>query len=158
MTEQKTPGFDLAAAHRYFSAHCFNRAWDLIEKTERTAEDDRLMLSLSQASLYHWQQRDDCNSQRLSVAYWQLSRIQALLGDAAQATRMAQVCMSYSEGLRPFHLGFAHEAMARALVLSGKRDQAEPHLAEARRLAALVEGEQDRKFLESDLKQVDDMR
>jgi hypothetical protein len=28
--------FDLAAAHKYFSAHCFNAAWDLIEKKDRT--------------------------------------------------------------------------------------------------------------------------
>ncbi|MBW6493806.1 MAG: hypothetical protein K0B16_04495 [Burkholderiaceae bacterium] len=33
----KTPEFDLAAAHRYFAAHCFNSAWELIGKTDRSA-------------------------------------------------------------------------------------------------------------------------
>ena len=33
MSEQ--PGFDLQAAHRYFSAACFNQAWDLIDKADR---------------------------------------------------------------------------------------------------------------------------
>ena len=30
------PAFDLAAAHKYFAADCFNKAWDLLEKQERT--------------------------------------------------------------------------------------------------------------------------
>jgi len=54
--------FDVSAAHKYFSANCFNMAWDLIEKTNRTPEDERLMVALNQASIYHWLQRDDCNN------------------------------------------------------------------------------------------------
>jgi hypothetical protein len=37
MPKAKIP-FDAAAAHKYFAAHCFNSAWDLIEKKNRTAE------------------------------------------------------------------------------------------------------------------------
>jgi hypothetical protein len=53
----KQPDFDVKAAHRYFSAHCFNAAWELIEKKDRTPEEDRQMVSLNQASLYHWRGR-----------------------------------------------------------------------------------------------------
>ena len=42
----KAPELDVAAAHKYFSAHCFNKAWDLIEKTDRTPEDERSVPSL----------------------------------------------------------------------------------------------------------------
>lgn len=55
----QTPDFDRIAAHRYFSAECFNQAWDLIEKPQRTAEDNEKMLLLSIASLWHWTQRPD---------------------------------------------------------------------------------------------------
>ena len=48
MTE--TPGFDIPTAHRYFSAHCFNRAWELIVKTGRTPAEDEEMLRLSLAA------------------------------------------------------------------------------------------------------------
>jgi hypothetical protein len=41
------PSFDISAAHKYFAAHCFNAAWDLIDKPGRTAEDDRMMVALS---------------------------------------------------------------------------------------------------------------
>ena len=30
------PSFDVEAAHRYYSVHCFNAAWDLLDKEERT--------------------------------------------------------------------------------------------------------------------------
>jgi hypothetical protein len=30
------PDFDIAAAHKYFAASCFNRAWDLIDKASDT--------------------------------------------------------------------------------------------------------------------------
>ncbi|MGH6611980.1 MAG: VOC family protein [Burkholderiaceae bacterium] len=77
--------FDVAAAHKYFAADCFNKAWDLIEKPDRSAEDNRLMVALSHASIYHWLQRPDCDNTRLSVGYWQASRIQSLPGNADEA-------------------------------------------------------------------------
>lgn len=63
----KTPEFDLAAAHRYFSAECFNRAWDLIEKPDRTPEEDEeMIIRPNQASLYPWNQIEDCTHKNLS--------------------------------------------------------------------------------------------
>jgi len=54
--------FDLMAAHRHFSAWCFNRAWDLIEKPDRTEAEVRLMTALSHASIFHWISRPDCTT------------------------------------------------------------------------------------------------
>jgi len=108
------PGFNVAAAHRFFAAHCFSAAWDLIGKPGGTPEEDRLTVALNQASLYHWQSRPDCTGENLSVGYWQASRIQALIGNAAKATRFAEVSLGYSAGLDPFYVGYAHEAFARA--------------------------------------------
>ena len=45
-----TTNIDLENAHRYFSAECFNRAWDYIDKPERTPEEDLNMLTASMAS------------------------------------------------------------------------------------------------------------
>jgi len=76
------PDFDLAAVHKYFAAQCLTQVWGLIEKPDRKPTEDRLMEALSQASIYHWLQRQDCSNQSLSVGYWQASRIQAMLGHA----------------------------------------------------------------------------
>jgi hypothetical protein len=151
MLKAKSPAFDVAAAHMYFSSHCFNSAWDLIEKKGRTAEDDRLMVALNQASIYHWLQRPDCGNKQLSVGFWQASRIQSLLGNAAEAARQAEVCMSYSGELEPFYLGYAHEALARAALLCGDNDLARSHKDQATTLAAVIESKEERDLLLKDL-------
>src|SRR5688572_4192069 len=107
--------FDIGKVHRYFSADCFNKAWELIEKADRTPEEDEQMVRLNQASLWHWTQRDDCKSTNMSVGYWQASRIHAILGRAGEATRYGQLCLERSqEQESPFFLAYAFEALARA--------------------------------------------
>jgi len=145
------PEFDVAAAHKYFAAHCFNSAWDLIEKLNRTPEDDRLMVAMSQASIYHWQNRKDCDNRRLSIGYWQASRIQALIGNAEEAKKYADVSLAYSAGLESFHLGYAYEALARAESLAGNADEAAVHLEKAKAYAAEVQEKNDRELLLKDL-------
>jgi hypothetical protein len=142
---------DIAAAHKYFAAHCFNSAWDLIEKPERTPEDDRMMVALNQASIYHWRNRPDCEPKRLSVGYWQASRIQALLGNAADARNHAEVCLEYSMAQDPFLLGYAYEAMARAAKVAGHSRGAAEQLVLAKEQAALVSRKEDRELLQNDL-------
>jgi hypothetical protein len=133
------PTFDLAAAHKYFAADCFNKAWDLIEKPDRTPEEDRLMVALNQASVFHWLNRADCTSENLSVGFWQASRIQALLGRADEARRQAETSLSYSHSLEPFYLGYAYEALARAEVMAGNLANGHEHLQSAKLHAANVE-------------------
>jgi len=83
----KQPEFDLDAAYKYFSAECFNRAWELIEKKDRSPEEDDTLLALSMRSLWHWTQRKDCSAENLSVAYQQLSRIFVLLDQSSNALK-----------------------------------------------------------------------
>jgi hypothetical protein len=146
-----TPTFDLAAAHKYFAADCFNKAWDLIEKPERTPEEDRLMVALNQASIFHWLNRADCTSENLSVGFWQASRIQALLGRADEARRQAETSLSYSHSLAPFYLGYAYEALARAEFLAGNSANGHEHLQSAKLHAASVENKDHQAMLLNDL-------
>ena len=143
--------FDVDAAHKHFAAHCFNAAWNLIDKPGRTPEEDRLMVALNQASIYHWLNRPDCTSENLSVGYWQASRIQSLLGNAAEATRHAQVCLSHSGGLEPFYVGYAYEALGRAALLAGDTQQAGEYLSLAQAQADLVKNAKHRALLINDL-------
>jgi hypothetical protein len=143
--------FDLEAAHKHFSAWCFNRAWDLIEKSDRTEEDVRLMVALSQASIFHWTSRSDCTDKNLSVGYWQASRIQALIGNAQEALRHGRTCLAYSANLEPFYLGYAYEALARAANLMNDAANLADYLDRAESLAEQVSDEQDRQLLATDL-------
>ena len=145
------PNFDTDAAHRHFAAQCFNDAWDLIEKPERTAQDDRMMVAMNQASIYHWLHREDCDDRRLSIGFWQASRIQALLGHADEARRHGEVSLSYSAGLKPFFVGYAYEALARAELLAGRGELAAQHMGQARACAAQVGDKAERELLLRDL-------
>lgn len=151
----QSPEFDTVAAHHYFSAHCFNQAWDLMEKAERTAEEDQLMVALNQTSIYHWMNRADCSYEKLSVGYWQASRIQTLMWNSVEAIRLAHVCQRYSLELTPFYLGFAHEAIARAHKQAGHHELAQNHLLKAKQLAERIVDKDDRALLEADLSQID---
>jgi hypothetical protein len=152
----KTPDFDLDAANRYFAVECFNRAWDLIDKPERTAEEDEEMLRLSLTSTWHWIQRRDCTVTNLSVGYWQTSRIYTLLGQVENARRYGMLCLqtSQAEGVEPFALGFAYEALARAEAVAGNRAQMEAYLERARKVCETMTDEDDRQQLLKDLETV----
>lgn len=146
-----TANLDTEAAHRFFAVDCFNKTWDLIEKSDRTPAEDRLMVALTHASIYHWSQRSDCRDRNLSIGYWQASRVHALLGNAAEARRLAEVCLSFSADLEPFFLGYAHEALARALLVAGDTAAAMEHKRAALAAAERIDKREDRAVLVADL-------
>jgi hypothetical protein len=147
------PDFDKSAAHRYFSAECFNKAWDLMEKPSRTSEEDEQMIRLALASHWHWTQRSDCTRTNVSVSYWQTSRVYAILGQAENARRYGQLCLEASQGedIPPFYLGYAYEALARAEAVAGNREKMEKFLGQARRMAERIPDPDANKQLLDDL-------
>lgn len=146
---------DIAAAHCYFAAFCFNTAWDLIDKAGRSPEDDEQMLRLAQASLWHWTQRPDCTPTNLSIGYWQVSRVYALLHRPADALRYADLCLKATPDDEPHLMGYAHEAAARAAFISGDRPIAREHLSRAKGFASKVSDADDRQGLERDLQELE---
>lgn len=146
------PEIDLEQAHRHFAAYCFNTAWDFIRKTDRTPEEDEQMIRLAHASVWHWTQRPDCSDRTLSIGYWQLSRVYALVGDASTARRYGELCLLKSD--EPFYVGYAHEALARAASVAGDTAKAREHLDEARRQAESIRNAEHRQWLEKDLETV----
>jgi hypothetical protein len=149
----KKPNFDLQAAHHYFSAECFNRAWDYIDKPKRSTSEGDMMLQLSLTSLWHWQQRDDHTATHLSIGYWQVSRVYALLRQADQARRYGQLCLeaAQGEGVEPFYRGYAYEALARAEQVADNENEMEKHLIQAHQIATSLTDADDRKRLLKDL-------
>jgi hypothetical protein len=149
----KKPEFDVQSAHRFFSATCFNQAWELMDKPERTTEEDEMMIRLSLASHWHWTQREDYAKTNESIAYWQTSRIYAMLEQGENARHYAQLCMAASEAddVEPFTLGYAFEALARAESVLGNRKKMEAHLEKARQAAESIQDAESKKMLEEDL-------
>lgn len=149
----RDPEFDLEAAHDYFSVECFNKTWDLLNKETRTDEEDEEMIRLSLASHWHWTRREDYTPKTVSVAYWQTSRVYAVLGQAENAKRYAKKCLTVSQDacLDPFYLGYGYEALARAESVARDRDASERHLETARQLADEVADPEAKQWLLDDL-------
>lgn len=147
-----TTEFDEVRGHRFFSANCFNRTWELIDQLDRTPADDEQMLLRAYASLWHWTQRADCTPQNLSVGYWLASRVHALLNQPVQARHFGKLSLKHAAGEPPFYSGYAHEALARAAKAAEDRSQREFHLQAAQAHAALIVDAEERAMLENDLK------
>lgn len=139
--------------HERLSVDCFNRCWTLIDKPDRTPEDTENMILLASASLWHWKQRADCGPLQLSIGCWQLARVHALAGHAAAAEMFGRQSLDLcrSHGLPPFHLGAAHEALARAAALRKDAAALRDHLAAGRRALEQVTHAGERAILKSDL-------
>jgi len=148
-----TPDFDAGAAHRFFSAECFNRVWGLLEKPSRTPQEDQEMVELCMASVWHWTEREDCTPTNMSIGYWQASRVYATVGLAGEARRYGELCLAASRGpdILPFYLGYAYEALARAEAVAGNGAKAREHLAESLRIAEGLPNPDAKKQLLADL-------
>ena len=151
------PSFDSAAAHRFFAADCFNRAWSLLDLPARTPEQDDEMLQLAMASLWHWTRRDDVAPVNRSVGCWQISRIYAVLRQPDNARHYAERSREWAErgDAGPFYLAYAQESLARAEALAGHARQASAHLDEAYRYAKAVTDPEEEAGLSADLTDVE---
>lgn len=118
------PPFDLAKANRWFAIELNNRAWDLIEKKDRTADETAEMLHAAHASTYHWSQAGTAiNAVRalnlLSTAYAAAGRAE-WAWEYATAGRTA--LEKLTEGVTPFDRGATAGALAHAAALARRSD------------------------------------
>ena len=93
--------------HRKFAINCFNGTWDLIEKTDRTPEDDANMIHMAHASRYHWAEVG--MPINLARGDWQISRVYAALSQGDNALVYAKNCLRLciDHDLGDFDLAFA---------------------------------------------------
>lgn len=140
--------------HKKMAADLFNHTWDLIEKPDRTPEDDVEMVHSAHASRWHWGKVGTAlNFQR---GEWQISRVYAILKRAEPALYHAQRCLALTgaNDISGFDLGFAHEAMARAHAIAGNATEAAKYMKLAQDAAGQIEKQEDREYFEGELKTI----
>ena len=147
MNEQPSPDSTL---HRSLAARFFNDAWTLVDKEERTADEDLRMIHLAHASRLHWEFAGDASN--LSIGEWQISRVYSILGHAEAALYHARHSLSIAteHNLKPFLVAYSCEAMARAFALT-KDPAAGDYVSRAKQLVPGIEDARDRALLEADL-------
>jgi len=145
-----------AEQHRRVAIALFNRAWDLLEVTERTPDLDDEMLHTAHASRFHWTAAGG-DVDRLATGEWQCARVYAVLGRAEPAAWHAQraLALCRAAGITGFLAGAACEALARAALVGGDPDAARRWAAQARGIAAQLDDVEDSEVLLADLDELD---
>jgi DNA-binding transcriptional MerR regulator len=138
-------------SQKALAAGLFNRVWELLEKTDRSAGDEDEMVNAAHASRYLWSSIGD--AQNFAVGDWQISRVYAVLGRGEPAVHHARRCHDHAvqvEG-QPWLLASAYEALARAYAVAGDRAAALEWKAKAVARLAEVEDADDREIVERDV-------
>jgi len=136
---------------RRLAADLFNQVWTLMERDDRSREDDDRMLHAAHSSRYLWGEvGSPLNRAR---GEWQLSRVYCLLGRAEPALHHAGRCLDecVESGIGGFDLAYAHEAMARAQAVAGDLLAAAASRRAAEQAAASIDDPEDRAPLDADL-------
>jgi hypothetical protein len=137
--------------HRQLGAELFNFVWTLLEKPDRTPDEEDLMAHAAHASAYHWRQVGE--PRHFARSEWQCSRVYAVLGRPEPALHHARRCLDWCERgeVEDWDTPYAHEALARAYEVAGDEVAAARHLDLARELAERIADPEDRELLDRDL-------
>jgi hypothetical protein len=142
--------------HKKFAVDCFNHVWALLEKKNRTPEDDEEMIHAVHASRFHWSRVG--TAVNLARGDWQMSRVYAVLKLPEPAKHYAQRCLDIcmKNQIGDFDLAYAYEALARAAAVAGDHAERDRCLAEAVKVAATIKGKEDQEVFLADLKTICD--
>jgi DNA-binding transcriptional MerR regulator len=137
---------------RRLGVDLFNKTWTLMEKADRTQDEDDEMIHCAHASAYHWLQVGTAANRARSE--WQCSREHAILGHVEAALRHARRCLELVEGhpddMKDWDLPAAYEALARAHVVAGDVEETRRFAELGRAATARIEDEDDRAVIEAD--------
>jgi hypothetical protein len=141
--------FDVTKAHRWFAVELNNRAWDLVEQSNRSSQEMDEMIDAAHAASAHWRavgtplnhMRAEC---LLATAY-------AVAGFGEAAVRHAEKCLLLSgrvgEEQTPLDRATAHGCAANAYRIAGDACNADAHQRTTADLAASLADADDRQLI-----------
>jgi len=140
--------------HRKFAVDCFNNTWTLIEKADRSPQDDARMIHMAHASRFHWGEIG--TPLNFARGDWQISRVYAILGQGQNALTYAKNCLHLcnDNDFGDFDLAFAYEAAARAFAVLGDVKMTEKHRELAKKAGEIIAKEDDRKYFFNELETI----
>ena len=142
----------LEEAHLHFAKSINGEIWNLLDKKDRTQQEDERMLAAAFASHYHWLHAGkEINRQR---GEYMIARAYLALGNKpealAHATRCLELTDQFKEQMKDFDFAFAYEMFARANAAAGRLDVAREYREKARQAGEAIKGEEDRNIFTSD--------
>lgn len=142
--------------HKQIASQCFNRVWDFLDLLERTKEEQEQMVHLAHTSFWHWTQVEDHTPTNLSIGYWQIARVYAVVGNGEQSRYYAERCVDVSlqAGIPPFYIAYGYEALARAYMVTGQEEKALDFYHKALGVAEEIVVEDSKNMLLKDLEEI----
>ena len=140
--------------HQKQAVDNFNGTWDLIDKQNRTKEDEIKMIHMAHASRYHWGEIG--TALELARGEWQISRVYSLLGMAESALYHAKISLALCQenNIGDFDLAFAYEALTRAYSIGKDKDNMEDNYKKALNASSQIKDNNDKEYLISELKTI----
>jgi hypothetical protein len=139
------------AQHEVFAKQANRETWTLLERIDRSSDDDAQMIDAAHASAYHWHV---VGGVEVSVrADWLLAHVYAVLGHAVPADRYAQRCLDTcrQHEIGGFDLAYAYEAMARAAAAGGDDGERRTWWGRAEAAGLAITDAEDRELFQADL-------
>ena len=142
------------ALHKKLGIELFNYTWELLDKPQRTLEEDDTMVHAAHASRFHWGKAG--TALNLARGEWQISRVYAVLGRPEAARFHGQRCLELCQenGIGDFDLAFAYEALARAASVAGNAAEKTKNLAMAQDALQHIADPVDRDVVVHDLETI----
>ena len=141
--------------NRAIGIELFNQTWALMDKPDRSVEENDAMLHMAHASAHHWRaEGSGATPNNLARSEWQVSRVYSVLGRGEPALYHARRCVEINEAndaREDWELGSAYEAMARASAVAGDLAGRDEWKSRAVAELAKIADAEDRQVLEQDL-------
>lgn len=127
-----------------FAVDLFNLVWNLLDKKDRTKQEEDKMVHAAHASRFHWGEIG--TAVNLTRGEWQISHVYSVLNRPQSAIyhakRFLEICQENNIG--DFDLAFAYEAMARAYAVAGKKTDCENYIELAKKAGEKIKSREDK--------------
>jgi len=149
MSEEKK--YSEEECHRRFAVKLNNLVWTLLDKEDKTAQEDEEMIHAAHASLSHWSVVG--KAVNLQRGQWMVSHVYSVLNRPEPALYHAKKCMglTHAHNFVDFDLAYAYEAMARANACSGNKSEYRKYIKLAEEAGEKIKKKEDKKLFFGDL-------
>lgn len=143
--------------HEKSATALFNLTWDLLDKADRTPDEDDRMIHAAHASRFHWGEIG--TPLEFERGEWQISRVYSVLNRPEPALYHAQRCLAIcrENAIGDFDIAFAYEAMARAYAVAGDAAKSKEYIFSGEQAAGQIEDEGNRDYFAGELAGVSEL-
>ena len=140
--------------HKRSAITLFNLVWSLLDKKDRTKQENDKMVHAVHASRFHWGEIG--TPVEFERGEWQISRVYSVLNRPQSALYHAERCLDICKehNIGDFDIAFAYEAMARAHAVAGDKSDCEKYIKLAKEAGEQIKKKEDKDLFFNDLKTV----